>query len=93
MYAVLDHIRKCGLGPHVKYNLRELYKGIFDEEPTKKGLQKFKRASMKVVDPIYYVSKTGRKYAYFSDEEFVALRDFWILDEIQRKQVLEYYFQ
>jgi hypothetical protein len=92
VYAVLDHLRKCGLGPQVKYNLREVYMKIFDDIPTKKKLQKFKRLSLKVINPLYYISKTGRKYTYFSDEEFEVLRNFWVLDEIQRKKVLRYYF-
>ena len=67
MLAVFDHIRKCKID--AKYNLRELFNEIYDNAyPYKNRLRRFKRFILKHVTPIWYISKTGRKYAYFNDK-------------------------
>ena len=41
--------------------------------PDKNALQRFKRQILKIVDPMWYTSRTGRKYAYFGDDELKVI--------------------
>lgn len=67
--GVFDHLRKCKLGRGVKYNLREMFKGIYGNIPERNELRRFKRIALTHLKPFWYVSKGGRKYAYFTEAQ------------------------
>ena len=72
--AVFDHLRKCRLGNRVKYNLREVFVKIYERTPDRNELRRFKRFVLKHVEPFWYVSKTGMKYAYFNEAHMSEVR-------------------
>jgi len=74
MHALFDHLRKCKLGNGVKYNLREIFVKIYADYPEKNELRRFKRFVLKHVKPFYYVSRSGRKYGYFTEAQMNELR-------------------
>ena len=75
MLALFDHLRKCKLGNGVKYNLREIFVEIYGcRHPIRNDLRRFKRFALKHVKPFWYVSKRGRKYAYFTEAQMNKLK-------------------
>jgi len=64
-----DHLRTIKIGNGIKYNLREVFTEIHARSPDRKEYRRFKRFLLKHVEPFWYVSKVGRKYAYFNESQ------------------------
>jgi hypothetical protein len=72
--GVFDHLRKCKLGPHVKYNLREMFVEIYGNQPEGNKQRLFKMIAFAHLKPFWHVSKRGRKYAYFTKAQMNNLK-------------------
>lgn len=86
---VFDHLRKCRLGNGVKYNLREVFVKIYERTPDRNELRRFKRFVLKHVEPFWYVSKTGMKYAYFNEAHMSEVRRICVIHTYPRAPVIE----
>lgn len=75
--AVLNYLRKQKLGPEAKYNVPQLFNKTFDElkyymlEDNCK--RRFRRFTVKSVDPLWYVSKGNLHYPYFTEDHLEAI--------------------
>jgi hypothetical protein len=77
-YALADYIRKCKL--KAQYNWVELYielTGKVSKTNWDIDKRQFKQFVLEHVEPLYYITKSGRKYAYFTEGDYLKLRDIW----------------
>jgi hypothetical protein len=72
--GIFDHLRKVKLGKNAKYNLNEAFTQIFGVPIEKKNAAQFRSEVLKIVTPIYYVSKRNRRYAYFTHAQVNRLK-------------------
>ncbi len=74
--GVCHYIRKCKIGKGVKYSFPELFYKVPGKYPhgASRKLARFKRFVLKHVQPRYYISPTGRKYAYFTDADLERVK-------------------
>jgi hypothetical protein len=73
--GIFDYIRKRKISDEELYNVRETFELIFDASPEKRLVTKFKAAALKQVNPLFYTSKTNRKFAYFTQAHVEQLKN------------------
>lgn len=71
---VIWHLRKSKISKHPLYSISELCYQLnhyfYCHRNLKRSfMAKVKRASLKIQKPVYYVSKSGRKYPYFTQKQ------------------------
>lgn len=91
--AVIEHLRKCKISKYALYSVTEVCNKLnvsfhrfhSSQKTVQNFRQKIKRVCLKVEAPLFYVSKKGRRYAYFTKEQVERLADNEALKKIMRE--------
>ncbi len=76
--AVIEHLRKCKLSKKPLYSITEICEKLNTSFWSHRSLKqkyrrKIKQECLKIAKPIYYVSKSKRRFAYYSKVQFDRL--------------------
>jgi len=72
--GIFEYLRKQKVGNGAKYTVAEAFEAIFNVPSEPKLVAKFKIDALKLVKPYFYISKSGRKFAHFTQAQVEQLR-------------------
>lgn len=72
--AIVEHLRKCKLSKYALYSITELCEKLnnyfySNRKLVQKYRRKVKTICLKLEEPLFYISKRNRKYAYYTQKQ------------------------